>query len=234
MKVSLGRRGVLAIVVVSMLFLAGGIAYAMIPDGNKVFSACMLKNVGTIRLIDPSLPGNSLITHCTALEAPLTWNQVGQPGPPGQQGTQGPQGPQGPQGAQGLPGAAGTSQAYFAQNSHVVETSDDVHPQQVVGLSGLPAGKYLFWTTIANNVYVSGGKGYYDDIYCTIKVNGQDVASSGVHMQYSPTSTDVVALTVPANTSFIVDCYLFDEGPLSDGKTLAWGRVTALPVGAIN
>ena len=33
-----------------------GIAYATIPGAGAVYTACMLKNVGTVRLIDPSLP----------------------------------------------------------------------------------------------------------------------------------------------------------------------------------
>jgi hypothetical protein len=31
-------------------------------------TACMLKNVGTVRLIDTSLPAGNLLGHCTAYE----------------------------------------------------------------------------------------------------------------------------------------------------------------------
>ncbi len=32
--------------------IAGGVAYATIPGPDNVYSACMLKGIGTIRLID--------------------------------------------------------------------------------------------------------------------------------------------------------------------------------------
>ena len=60
----------------------------------------MLKNVGTIRLIDPTLPSSNLMSHCTALEAQISWNQQGQKGDPGTPG---------PAGKNGAAGANGTS-----------------------------------------------------------------------------------------------------------------------------
>ena len=75
-----GRRRRLAISVAVLFMTAGGIAYATIPGSGNVYSACMLKSVGTIRLIDPSLPSSNLMSHCTALEAPISWNQQGQTG----------------------------------------------------------------------------------------------------------------------------------------------------------
>jgi hypothetical protein len=48
--------------------LAGGIAYATIPGPNNVYSACMLKGIGTIRLIDKSLPATNLMSRCTDKE----------------------------------------------------------------------------------------------------------------------------------------------------------------------
>jgi hypothetical protein len=81
------RRRVLrlALVTTALLGLAGGIAYATIPDDGKVFHACMLNKVGTIRLIDPTLLSSNLMSKCSSsLETPVTWNQSGQ------QGIQGP------------------------------------------------------------------------------------------------------------------------------------------------
>src|SRR5436305_9484038 len=84
MKVRFGRRAQRVVLVAAVLFvLAAGIAYATIPDGGQVYTACMLKNVGTIRLIDPSLGAGTLLGHCTSLESQLTWNQRGQQGVPG-------------------------------------------------------------------------------------------------------------------------------------------------------
>jgi hypothetical protein len=67
----------------------------------------MLNGVGTIRLIDPSLPSTDVRSHCTKLETQITWNQAGQLGPPGPQGLKGDTGAQGPQGDTGSQGDTG-------------------------------------------------------------------------------------------------------------------------------
>jgi len=105
----LPRRGlVLGVAAMLTLAVAGGIAYATIPDGNKVSTACMLKATGTIRLIDPSLPSSNLLGHCDSrLETQVSWNQQGQPGAAGPPGAKGDSGPSGPQGQSGDTGATG-------------------------------------------------------------------------------------------------------------------------------
>ena len=77
------------------LALASGVAYATIPDSGGVIHACMLKNIGTVRIIDPS-QGQKC---STSLETPIDWNQ---------KGTAGGRGPTGPAGAIGNRGATGT------------------------------------------------------------------------------------------------------------------------------
>jgi hypothetical protein len=85
--------------------LAGSVAWAAIPGDGDVYRACMLKNVGTVRLIDRSLPPGNLMSHCKpGLEIEVSWNQMGRQGLPG---LQGPQGVQGDPGADGVDGAAG-------------------------------------------------------------------------------------------------------------------------------
>ena len=107
-RIPIGRRGAVAgAVAVIALALAGGIAYATIPDANKVFTACVLNGVGTIRLIDKSLPSGSPLSHCTSREAQISWNEIGPQGPPGSKGDTGPQGPDGPQGPTGDTGPQG-------------------------------------------------------------------------------------------------------------------------------
>jgi hypothetical protein len=84
------RSWKLAAAAVAVAALAGaGIAYATIPGAGAVYTACMLKNVGTVRLIDPSLPASNLMSHCTSFETQVTWNQQGQPGTPGAPGSPG-------------------------------------------------------------------------------------------------------------------------------------------------
>jgi hypothetical protein len=86
---------------------AGAVASATIPGDGSVYRACMLKNVGTVRLIDPSLPSGNLMSHCSALEAPVSWDQKGQAGPAGPAGPSGDKGDKGDPGVQGPPGAFG-------------------------------------------------------------------------------------------------------------------------------
>jgi hypothetical protein len=103
-----GRRTVVvAGIVAIVLAAAAGIAYATIPSSGNVYTACMLKGVGTIRLIDPSLPSSNLLGHCSSVETRVSWSQNGQPGAPGPQGPQGAEGDAGAAGATGATGPAG-------------------------------------------------------------------------------------------------------------------------------
>ena len=85
------------------LAVAGGIAYAAIPDaGTSTYHACLLNSVGTIRIIDPSLAPSSALQHCNPrFETEITFAQQG---PKGNQGLQGLKGDTGPQGLKGDPG----------------------------------------------------------------------------------------------------------------------------------
>ena len=84
MRQVLGNRGRrLTILVVALFATAGGIAYATIPDSGGVYTACMLKGVGTIRLIDPSASSGSLLSHCSVFETQVNWNRTGPKGDAG-------------------------------------------------------------------------------------------------------------------------------------------------------
>jgi hypothetical protein len=102
MKITIGRRGIVLLAIAAALVVGAGIAYAAIPGSGNVYTACMLKNVGTIRLIDPSLPSKNLMSHCTNFETQISWNQVGQQGPSGATGATGATGPTGPAGSGAL------------------------------------------------------------------------------------------------------------------------------------
>ena len=67
------RHRRLALAAIAIFAVAGGVAYAAIPDaGTGVYHACMLKNVGTIRIIDAERQRCS-----TALEVEITFNKQG-------------------------------------------------------------------------------------------------------------------------------------------------------------
>ena len=98
------RHRRVALAAIAIFAVAGGVAYAAIPDvGTGVYHACMLKNIGTIRIIDPERQ------RCSAsLEVELTFNKQGPTGNPG------PTGPPGPPGAPGRDGEDGQDGAPFS------------------------------------------------------------------------------------------------------------------------
>ena len=91
----------LAILVIALGALAGGVASATIPDSGGTIRGCYLNKVGTLRVIDTATQ------QCSPLETPIQWNVQGQPGAAGPQGPAGPQGMPGPQGPMGNPGPKG-------------------------------------------------------------------------------------------------------------------------------
>jgi hypothetical protein len=122
------RRGRVAVAAVAALAVSGGIAYASIPDAGGVIHACLLKNVGTIRVIDTAKSG--LPGHCSNVETEITWNQKGQAGAPGAPG------------AQGAPGADGADGADGASGYEVVTNSAELTAGAVwYGTVACPAGK---------------------------------------------------------------------------------------------
>src|ERR1700735_661728 len=84
--------------------LVGGVAFAAIPDSNGVINGCYQKNVGNLRVIDPSA-GDS----CRPSEVPISWSQIGPQGPQGQKGDTGDTGPAGPAGPAGPKGDTGAT-----------------------------------------------------------------------------------------------------------------------------
>lgn len=83
--------------------LAGGVAYATIPDAGGVIHGCYARSGGDLRVIDSTSQG------CKQNEAPIAWSQTGPQGPKGDVGAAGPQGLQGPKGDKGDTGPAGSS-----------------------------------------------------------------------------------------------------------------------------
>jgi len=89
--------------VVGAVLAAGAAAtIAAIPSADGVINGCYQKNVGNLRVIDPSRGDK-----CRPSEIPIKWSQTGPRGPTGPTGPAGPQGPTGPQGLTGNTGATG-------------------------------------------------------------------------------------------------------------------------------
>jgi hypothetical protein len=112
------RTGRALVVTTLVLGVTAGAAHAAVTPDPGIYTACKLNGVGTIRLIDPTLPTSTLLGRCTVFETQISWSKgatgntgpegpQGLPGPQGPQGTVGLQGPQGLTGPQGIPGADG-------------------------------------------------------------------------------------------------------------------------------
>ncbi len=84
-------------------FLAGGaVGVAAIPDSDGVINGCYQKNVGNLRVIDPTAGD-----ECRKPEIAIQWSQTGPQGPAGPQGPKGDTGATGPKGDTGATGAQG-------------------------------------------------------------------------------------------------------------------------------
>jgi hypothetical protein len=154
-----------------------GVAYATIPGSDNVYNACMLKGVGTIRLIDKSLPSTNLMSHCTDKETEVSWNQAGQPGPAG------------PAGAKGEPGAPGTNGTNGTNGKDGVSVTSAAEP---AGANCAGGGVQL--TVLTGVSYVCNGKAGVDGRDGTNGTDGVD-GDAGV----SVTSADEPAGTNCAN-----------------------------------
>ena len=117
------RFSIASAVLMMVASLSWGEAQAAIPDANGVYTACYLKAIGSVRVID-----TARTTICTSVETKFTWNAQGPVGP---QGSAGPAGAPGAQGPQGLPGATGLQGLQGAKG--------DAGPQGLVGPPGSSA-----------------------------------------------------------------------------------------------
>jgi hypothetical protein len=105
------RWFVMAAGVVGMFAVAGGMAYATIPDASGVIHGCYTKpstsgTPGALRVIDTG-------QHCLATEVAISWSQTG---PAGAVGPAGPAGPKGDKGYTGAAGARGPSDDWFSSS----------------------------------------------------------------------------------------------------------------------
>ena len=93
------KRLLTASAVGTLVLIASGTAWAVMPDSDGTIHGCVNQATGVLRVIDTDRPGN--LGRCIASgpallrETPLDWNQVGPPGPEGPRGEQGPAGPTG-------------------------------------------------------------------------------------------------------------------------------------------
>jgi hypothetical protein len=178
------RKSVVGIVVVSIGMIAGGVAYASVPDSAGVIHGCYAKKNGTLRVIDTAVKSQK----CGTNELALNWNQTGAKGATGPKGAAGPAGPMGPQGAIGPQGPAGASAGFSRSLAGPINIPDAAAP--LVTLS-LPSGKYLLQAKVAVSNLSAATAGTVD---CSL-VAGSD--SDGVPLDLDSASAGVPSPTRP-------------------------------------
>lgn len=227
------RLRLLAVAVVAVAASAGlaTFAYASIPDAGGVIHGCYHVNgqgqvdgSAQLRVIDPA-SSNKDGKACKKDESALDWNQQGIPGPQGPQGIQGPQGPQGP------PGPPVGGHVYVSDpNSHEIAPHTS---QEIVGLSGLPAGNYLIWSPM----FIEFDDADFPSV-CSWYANGSSTPTSipnGYTFRYDGKENDVgnaqmfgeVTLTESTNT-IVTKCSSESDHPEASGQMIA------LRVGDVN
>jgi hypothetical protein len=208
------RKPIAVAAAAAAVFLAAGVAYAAIPDGNGVIHGCYLKTNGRLRVIDTD---NNTKPCESKKEIPLSWSQSGPQGPPGQPGQDGSPGQQGP------PGPSGTSHGYYDQKEGAAFIS--ASPTKVVSLDNLPAGSYVVTSTGSN--FENGDNDWHS---CDLTSGGSlldRVYASGDDIPYAMT----VAFTLTSPGSVETDC-------LTNGNTgnpfVFEATMTAIKVDALN
>lgn len=112
------KKSVPIALLVAILVVFAGAAFATIPSGSGVINGCYKTNTGMLMVIDSS-------ASCPSGSASLNWNQTG---PAGATGATGPTGPS---------GAAGVSGYEVVQNTSYVTVNDG----QVLAVAECPPGK---------------------------------------------------------------------------------------------
>jgi hypothetical protein len=96
------RKSVVGIAVLAVGMIAGGVAYASVPDSAGVIHGCYAKKNGTLRVIDTATKSQK----CGTNELAVNWNQTGPKGATGAKGVTGAKGAAGPAGPAGKDGLA--------------------------------------------------------------------------------------------------------------------------------
>jgi hypothetical protein len=223
MKGKLTRTMLVALAIVGAL-VAGGIAYAAIPDAGGVIHGCYKKsspNQGTLRVID-----TEKAQTCSNAESAINWSQTGPQGPQGIQGIQGPQGPQGPSGSSHAYSTFnGVGQTLIAPNSHTITQLT------------LPAGDYVVWATgsvVRRGIIDTSGSA--NDVKCSLN----DPSDNAVTASEAEANFDdgdavpymlVATMSLSSSGTITVDCTTLDGTVPSE---LDFNSLVATKVDAVN
>lgn len=209
MRVPLRRPVPVVLLVVALGLVAGGIAYASIPDSNGVIHGCYSKTSGALRVIDTGRG-----QRCGSTELALQWNQTGPKGPTGLKGQQGVRGPtgqvgsKGSTGQQGSRGATGPTGAGGAAGSNGPTGARG--PTGAIGPSG-PQGTFnsadhnLVEVTTSITSYAT-----YGYAYCS---QGQHVVSGGFVFPHDYSFRIPISRPLLDPDGWEVEIYVDNPGP---------------------
>jgi hypothetical protein len=220
MRGTLIRPTLVALAIVGVLLVAGGIAYATIPDSSGVIHACYkvdpkgnLDSNATLRVIDPGATKPDSAA-CKKDEQALDWNQAGQ------QGQQGPPGPTGPSDVWSVDG-------YNAPFKNVAVVPASVN---LATTSTLPAGSYFVQAETEAEDFLSVTNDYFCDlvdssnnVYQETRVTGPNTVTDWVTIPVQA----VVTLASPATISLSCDA----TGPGS--QAFNW-QLAAIKIGTVH
>jgi hypothetical protein len=194
-SLSRGSRLLLVLVLGAAVFGVVSGVQAAIPDSSGVINGCYQKNVGNLRVIDPSA-GDS----CRPSEIAISWSQTG---PQGLQGPQGPKGdtgatgatgPQGPDGPQGPKGDTGTTGATGPQGPKGDTGATGTQgPKGDTGATGAPGGLNAVVTRDA----LGTANGSNVDVFCN---SGETAVGGSVNI--IPDGTGTVITSRPVGDTF--------------------------------
>jgi hypothetical protein len=173
-SLSRGSRLLLVLVLGAAVFGVVSGVQAAIPDSSGVINGCYQKNVGNLRVIDPSA-GDS----CRPSEIAISWSQTG---PQGLQGPQGPKGDTGATGATGPQGPKGDTGATGPQG-----------PKGDTGATGAPGGLNAVVTRDA----LGTANGSNVDVFCN---SGETAVGGSVNI--IPDGTGTVITSRPVGDTF--------------------------------
>lgn len=164
------RRGWVALILASSILLAGGVAFATIPDPSGVIHSCVKTSTGALRVI------NAPAQSCAKKETSLNWSQQGPRGPAGPSGPTGAQGPSGPTGATGPSGPTGSSAAAGIAGWQIVSNNIVVSQTEV----GNGVGFDL--TCLNSKALLSGGYEFMNSDFSA----GDFKGGAGLNIQSHP------------------------------------------------
>jgi Collagen triple helix repeat (20 copies) len=211
-----------------LLVIGGAVAFASIPDANKVIHGCYGRFTGILRVIDTAKP----LDRCLPTENPISWNQqgpvgpIGPPGPMGPMGLTGPQGLQGPAGPPGPQGPQGISGATFEVTTGRVVGSGGNYT--LVAQKGLSPGNWVFQVNVRIDYQVAfGGNDGREQSDCQLRANGTTVIGAATDSRTFPAEGWAMlpmngGMFVPAQGGTVdVWCRASQDGDLADVQLMA-------------